>query len=403
MARRWRQPVVIWLRSVRKNQYWKRRQRWQKGAPVRVPWTSASLYGVTLALAGLVLWKVPARPTTLPVSTRPIAVSRSWMDKTMADFRAPQSSLRAWLNDAIPLIGLALNPHNFAINVRAMVMTGITEVSGVHLNSLDSLLKMEIPALSLVTAPKSPSKPAVPSSHPPVRSTAQNAVDKSLPGDGGHVWAELGQNPVVGLYQTHSHESFWPFVASGSSAAYSTNWSKTIVQVGWWLAQDLHQQGLSVIQSRVDNMSEGVLASYNKSYYTAKELLKWYPTVRLLVDLHRASSDVAPVTVHGVETARIVIVVGTNKLLPNAYWHQNLAVALKLAHALNQVAPGILEGNGIDMVPYRYNQQLMPGDLMIEVGGPSSTLAEERYAVNDLAAAIRQIFHQGAIPPAQSR
>lgn len=176
--------------------------------------------------------------------------------------------------------------------------------------------------------------------------------------------------------------------------ADSTTWSKTIVQVGWWLSQDLSQLGVSVVQSRVDNMKDGLLASYNTSYYTAKQLLRWYPSVKVLIDLHRGQAGGSETTgiVHGIKMARILIVVGTNKLLPDPYWHQNLAFAMRLAKELGVVAPGILRGNGIDMVPYRYNQQLMPNDLLIEIGGPDNTLAQERYAAYDLAEALAQIL-----------
>ncbi len=401
---RWPKPAIIWLRQVRKNRYWRNRR--QSSAPGwRMPWSSAALYGLVLALAGVVLWKVPARPATAPVEA-PVshATQPSWMDRTLASMREPGPAFQAWLNQAIPLLGLTLNPRNFSLHLKGLALTALRSVTGVQLDSLDGLLKMEIPQLSAVpTPPPLPVKTQNGKSHSKSlspRPKAQDAVDPALPGDGGRVWAELGTSPEVGIYQTHSHESFWSYVPAGSTTAYSTDWSKTVVQVGWWLAQDLHGDAVSVVQSRVDNMSEGVLASYNKSYYTAKDLMQWYPTVHMLIDLHRAAQNVPAADIHGQKVAKILIVVGTNKLLPNEYWHQNLEVALKLAKALGHLAPGILQGQGIDTVPYRYNQQLMPADLMIEVGGPNSTLSEERYAVHDLAEAVSELIHNGVIPKA---
>ncbi len=292
----------------------------------------------------------------------------------------------------MPLIGLARQPAGFALHWQSIAMAGLADISGVHLTSLNGLLQFEIPTMALVQS--TIARPITPMPRPP----QQDQRLPGLPGDNARVWAELGNRPLVGIYQTHSHEAFFPALPAGTTAAYSTVWSTTIVQVGWWLAQDLRSHGVGVVQSRVDNMSEGLLASYSRSYYTAKQLLRWYPDVHLLIDLHRAPDTVPAVTVHGVQMAPIMIVVGTNKLLPNPYWHQNLEVALHLAKALKAVAGGILLGKGIDMVPYRYNQQLMPGDLMIEVGGPNSTLAEERYAVHELALAVAQCVRDGAVP-----
>lgn len=412
MARKkWRQPTVIWLYALRKNRYWKRKRRNMSVAgmpkakrmrsqrrPWRpVSWTSWAVYGGVLMATGLVLWQVP--PQSLPVTGR-LGHSRSVsapsiMDRAIHTFRLSSQSFRGWLKAGMPLIRWAEQPGHFSIQWQSVVMAGLADISGVRLTSLSGLLRMEIPALSVVSHPTAVTAPIRSQSQD---TQAQNQRDPSLPGDKGRVWAALGSSPEVGIYQTHSHESFYPALPKGAASPYTTQWSKTIVQVGWWLAQDIHSHGIPVVQSRVDNMSQGLLASYNQSYYTAKKLLAWYPKVRLLLDVHRSSSNVSAVKVHGVKMAPLVIVVGTNNLLPNPYWHQNLEVALKLSKALKQVAPGLLSTHGIDMVPYRYNQQLMPGDLMVEVGGPNSTMAEERYAVHELAAAVAEVIHQGQIP-----
>lgn len=398
MVARWRQPVIIWLSRARKNRYWHNKRRTSTG-PRRIPWTSGVLYGSTLLLAAAVLWKVPARPGVLPVSTNATTPSKpSWMDRRLSSWSVHSGTVRSWLNQGIAVLGLVMDPSNAGVHINQLVATGVHAITGVPLNNLPALLRIDMPQLGAVSPPSHRLGHTQDKPKPPPRAKAQDQVDKSLPGDNGRVWAELGPDPVVGIYQTHSHESFWPYVAPGSATAYSTDWSKTIVQVGWWLAVDLHQSGIAVVQSRVDNMSEGLLASYNKSYYTAKQLLKWYPSVHMLIDLHRSADNVPPADIQGNKVAKIVIVVGTNKLLPNEYWHQNLEFALKLSKALDEVAPGILRGKGIDTVPYRYNQQLMPADLMIDVGGPNSTLAEERYAVHDLAEAIGRLVHEHALP-----
>jgi stage II sporulation protein P len=395
---RWRQPVVIWLRRARKNRYWQRKTR--PAARVRVPWTSAVLYASVLALAAGVLWEVPPRPVLAPVSTAPAAVSKpSWLARTLGGWRVSNRTLEAWLNAGMPLLGLVMGRRNFNVHWGQLVSTGLNALTGVRLNSLSDLLQAEIPAMTSVPASAPPqAKPTPRPSHPKrPPSREQTAVDPALPGDDGHVWAVLGQDPQVGIYQTHSEETFWSELPKGATSPYSRVWSKNIVAVGWWLAKDLYATGTPVVQSRVDNMSEGLLASYNRAYYTAKKLIQWYPTVRLLIDLHRSPDRVVPHSFDGHLVARIQIIVGTNKLLPNEFWHQNLAVALKLAQALNQVSPGILVGNGVDTVPYRYNQELMAGDLMVEVGGVNNTLAEEQYAVRDLAEAIHRLIVSGGL------
>lgn len=418
--RHWPRPTIIWLFRLRKRKWPKSRTsslpiagappktaRWGLRKPVRLPLGMFALYGLGLVIAFGILLKIPARSSkTLPVTGNlgPPRARASWLNSTIKRLPVGPSSVRSWMNQAIPLLGnLDKAHHSMVWDAKTIMIAAIQDISGVQLTSLSAILQMEIPGMAAAHTKGKPT--ALPtsqkSSHKPLpRTSAQDAIMQGLPGDKGRVWAELGTKPVVGIYQTHSYESFWPSLSGGVSTAYSTQWSKTIVQVGWWLAQDMHQAGVGVVQSRVNNMSEGVLASYSKSYYTAKQLLRWYPSVRVLLDVHRGQGPLkdTTATVHGVKMGNIQIIVGTNKLLPNPYWHQNLQFAMHLATALKSVAPGILRGKGIDMVPYRYNQQIMPADLLVEIGGDHNTLAEERYAAHELSLALAQVIRQHHVP-----
>lgn len=401
--RRWRRPRVVWFYGSRPKPVRTRPPRvsrhWHR--PRRIPWPSVGLYGITLILATLALWRTSPRPwVVVPVTGNLLGQGhKSWLARSLESLHVSRASTRSWLNQGIPILGLTTESQPFQWRWRSWVLTGLTDLSGVRLTSLNALLQLEIPALRLVPTPKAIATTPPPKPLPSY--SGQNATMAGLPGVGSRIWAELGSKPLVGIYQTHSSESFWPAIPSGSPTANSSNWSKTIVQVGWWLANDLHQRGIGVVQSRVNNMSDGLLASYNKSYYTAKQLIKWYPSVRVLIDLHRAQASQAATTttIHGIKSAQILIVVGTNKVLPNPYWHQNLTFAMRLAKALDGVAPGILRGNGIDMVPYRYNQQLMPADVLIEIGGVDNTLQEERVAAAELAKALAIVAPSGGGAP----
>ena len=410
---RWRFPTVIWIRwSYRKP---KRPKNWKRRLPLagrpqtpfrpflpkRMPWTSLGLYAGVLALAGVIFLGVPAPmgPASPVTSHVGIPTKTSWLSRTLGRWKNHPATLLSWLEQGLPLAKLSSEPHStFRWHLHSLVMMALADISGVQLSSLSRILQLEIPILSRIPAATAPPHEGRSTALP--GSSAQDATDPTLPGDKGRVWAQLGAKPMVGIYQTHSHEAFWPALPKNSPTAYSTNWSDTVVQVGWWLAQDLSHQGISVVQSRVDNMSQGLLPSYNESYHTAKHLLRWYPSVHILLDIHRSDKPLNETTtvIHGVKTARILLIVGSNKLLPNPYWHQNLQLAIHIAHYLRQIAPGLLQGQGIDTVPYRYNQQLAPGDLLIEIGGAHNTLAEERYAVNELANALSQVIRHKQYP-----
>lgn len=423
-----RRPVLLWLPRYRRRppedrrptrpenfcplkEYWHRLQNlvWVIGRlappkpalPARADrqedegsvWSALASYGLVTVLALLILSvtdKPSPRvlPTVGPIShtPRPRALSQ-WFRA----FHIGTPSVRDWFIDGVPLVAWVQGnlPNPWTVHWRSLSAAAVSAVTGTPLTSLSGLMVSAVPAMSVAPLP------AV-SEAPPAELERKEA---GLPGDNGRVWAVLGQDPVVGIYHTHTHESFTS-VTGASADPYSTDWSKTIVQVGWWLAQDLNGYGLGVVQSRVDNMSQGMLASYGLSLRTAKDLLRWWPSVRVLLDIHRgnAALDQTLTTIHGAKTAKILIVVGTNQLLPNPHWHENLEFALKLSQELKAIAPGILRGNGIDTVPYRYNQQLLPADLLVEIGGPDNTLEQERRAASELAAALADMIRTKQIP-----
>jgi stage II sporulation protein P len=365
-------------------------------APRETVWSALSSYGLVavLALGVLVASGRPSGPAALPVlgplSSRQATGWPAWLKS----LNVGDATGRDWLEAGLPLLSWASGhiPSPWPVHWRGLAADTIAELTGTPLNNLRQLLGSAVPLATAVAAPARS-----------VRLPAELArVAPNLPGDHSRVWAPLGTRPLVGIYQTHSQEAFVPALSKDAKSAYSTVWTKTVVQVGWWLAKDLHARGIPVVQSRVNNMRRGVLASYNLAFGTSQDILRWWPSVRILLDVHRGdgSNKDTLFLLHGHRTARILLVVGTNQLLPNPHWRENLQFAQALSRALNHLAPGILAGTGVETVPYRYNQQLLPADIQVDIGGPDNSLGDQRRAVKELAAALVQLIHSGEVPGA---
>lgn len=364
--------------------------------PARETWWSAlTSYGLVAALAVAVLMAsgtAPAPrvvPVTAPVASgQPIGWAR-WLGRLTVG----QQTGRDWLDAGLPLLSWAHGqlPSPWLVHWRGLAADAVAALTGTPLNNLNRLLSSAIPPVGALAVPAGPAV-RLPRA---LRETAPG-----LPGDHGRVWAQLGTKPLVGIYQSHSHEAFLPTLPAGTTLAYSTDWPHTVVQVGWWLAQDLSLRGIAVVQSRVDNMQHGLLASYTMALGTATTLMRWWPTVKVLLDVHRGQAPAAATTLAagGQPTARILLVVGTSQLLPNPRWHENLVFALALSRELSHLAPGIERSPGVETVPYRYNQQLLPADVQVEIGGPHNTLVEERRAVAELADALAALIRAGRVP-----
>jgi stage II sporulation protein P len=203
--------------------------------------------------------------------------------------------------------------------------------------------------------------------------------------------AEPGLQVLVGIYHTHATESFLPAIpgASGKplNQAYSDDPSRSVIAVGKALAEALQARGVGAIHSeRQHDLMEGFSRSYINSRVTAEQMCAEHDLV-FLFDIHRdalkRSQSVAQI--NGETVAKISIVVGLGQMEsnPHPHWKQNWNLALRLANAMEQKYPGL--SGGIIPKPFVYNQDLSPHALLLEVGGPENTLAEECRAVQLLA------------------
>jgi stage II sporulation protein P len=215
-----------------------------------------------------------------------------------------------------------------------------------------------------------------------------------------------GTRPLVAIYHTDSTEAYLPAMrAAGlpATAPFSRDQAVGVVQVGAVLAQALWRLGVAAVHSRAVNDPDGVIGAYENSQRTARALLAAYPSVRILLDLHRGGAGEAqappPPSGTGSEApAGVVLVVGTDDRLPQPHWRQNLAFARVLAAAAARLYPGWPVA--VVVSPNQYNQELSPGALLVEVGGPHTALASADAAARRLARVLAAVVEGGLYPGA---
>ena len=82
-----------------------------------------------------------------------------------------------------------------------------------------------------------------------------------------------------------------------------------------------------------------------------------------------------------------MLVMGTDAgSLDHKDWEENLSLALKLQTQLELQTPGITRP--IQLRSQRFNQDLLPGSLLVEVGAAGNTHKEALTAAEQLAYAI---------------
>lgn len=132
----------------------------------------------------------------------------------------------------------------------------------------------------------------------------------------------------------------------------------------------------------------------------AEEALAANPSIRVIVDLHRDSMISSQgvkyrplLTVDGTPTAQLMLVVGSPKNgLEHPGWKDNLALAARLYQILEQQTPGLMRP--IHISANRYNQHLLPGAMLVEVGTCANTQAQADAAVELLAAGLARLLQE---------
>lgn len=180
----------------------------------------------------------------------------------------------------------------------------------------------------------------------------------------------------VAIHHSHSDESYVP--TDGQS---SIRGDGTIYRVGRTLADALEQQGFEVDHSD-DKHDPHDAGAYDRSRRTAAQQLRNRPAV--VFDVHRDTSPpgVYETEIDGQPVSQVLIVVGRSN--PGVQTNAMFARALK--DAADEKHPGLVRG--ILFGRGKYNQDLHPRAILLEVGSHMSRREDAERAVTLLAEVV---------------
>ena len=213
-----------------------------------------------------------------------------------------------------------------------------------------------------------------------------------------------GTTPEVLIVHTHATESFMETDADYYTSSFksrSQENEKNMVKIGAIVAQKLNDAGIKTLHDVTLHDYPEYNGSYTRSAKTIKSYLSKYPTIKVVLDLHRdavasgQNDKVKLVTeIEGKKAAQVMLVMGSNTggitSFPN--WQENLKLAFKLQQKLEEKYPTL--ARPLLLRSRIYNQNLTTGSLLLEFGTDANSFDEVWYSAELVGNALTDVLKE---------
>ncbi len=194
---------------------------------------------------------------------------------------------------------------------------------------------------------------------------------------------KTSEEPQILIYHTHTTESFEKEEKQWYDSTFpckTTDSSMNMVAVGDEICAELDKAGIGYVHDRVIHDYPSYDDAYDSSRASVSELLERYPSIKVVLDVHRDGIEredgtrLAPMCeIDGSKAAQIMIISGCDDgTMGMPQCMKNFRFACLLQRSLEADWPGLTRPVLFD---YRhYNQDLSTGALLIEVGSQANTI-----------------------------
>lgn len=227
---------------------------------------------------------------------------------------------------------------------------------------------------------------------------------------GGYLKTELPykledtSEPQVLIVHTHATESYMEDDLGYYYESFyprDTDDNYNVIAVGNAIQTQLEKSGIGVAHCCEHHDDPQYYGAYDNCAQSINEYLQKYPTIKLVLDIHRDSittdenEKIKPTfEYNGKKAAQIMIMCGNDNYgyydFPN--WEQNMNLAVKLQSKAESKYPGMTRplyfGN------FMYNMNLGQTSLLIEMGTDANTLEEAVYSGQLLGDVISSVLKE---------
>ncbi len=194
--------------------------------------------------------------------------------------------------------------------------------------------------------------------------------------------------PQVLIVHTHGCEAYTMPVGEEYEASddhRTLDERYNVVRVGDEIARVLESAGIGVVHDRTLHDYPNYSGAYNRSLATVENALKENPSLVYILDVHRDAVSDADGSQYKLlcaeepDAAQLEFVIGSNGGgLSHDRWRDNLRLACAVQATVLRDHPTLMRP--IIVRNSRYNQQVSPGALLLEVGTAGNSLDEALVA-----------------------
>lgn len=205
-------------------------------------------------------------------------------------------------------------------------------------------------------------------------------------------FANTPGEPLVLIMHTHTTECYDGDQMPGETER-TTNDAKNVIEIGNVIQSVLEENGISCVHDTTYHDYPSYQGSYTRALSTIQSNLEQYPSIKIVLDVHRDAFIYEDGTKLKVDrqnsvtpASQVMLVAGTDSMgLSHDNWRENLKFAAKIQNAAEIMYPGLMRP--INLRTERFNMHMTPGSLIMEVGSNGNTLAEAKEGAREAARA----------------
>lgn len=209
--------------------------------------------------------------------------------------------------------------------------------------------------------------------------------------------------PTVLIFHTHTTESYLLSDTGEFYEGYETrsfDSSQNMVRVGKEICKVLEANGIGYIHDE-NIYDESYNGAYSRSRVTVEEYLEKYPTIKIVLDVHRDAiyySDTShckpTAEINGRKAAQIMIITGAEEGYISDFpdWEENLKFALCIQKTAEEKFPGLMKP--LYFCQRKYNMDTSLCSVLLEIGTDANTLDEALYSAHMMGEVLSNIINE---------